>query len=59
MPIQLPEIGSYDDYCVWQHQFTSDLTLESPEVRAWIEFATNKADPFRISRCHWVRRRFP
>ena len=40
-PIQLPEIGSYDDYCVWQHQFTSDLTLESPEVRAWIEFATN------------------
>ena len=40
-PIQLPDAGSYDDYCIWQRQFTSDLTLESPEVRAWIEFAKN------------------
>ncbi len=40
-PIQLPDAGSYDDYCVWQQQFTSELTLESPEVRAWIEFAQN------------------
>ena len=40
-PIQLPEAGSYDDYCVRQQQFISDLTLESPEARAWIEFAKN------------------
>ena len=40
-PIQLPDAGSYDDYCVWQHQYTSALTLESPEVCAWIEFAKN------------------
>ena len=32
-PIQLPEAGSYDDYCVRQHEYTSALTLESPEVR--------------------------
>lgn len=38
-PIPLPDAGSYGDYCVRQHQYTSSLTLESPEVRAWIEFA--------------------
>jgi hypothetical protein len=40
-PIQLPDAGSYDDYCIWQQQFTSGLSLESPEVRAWIAFAKN------------------
>jgi 2-O-sulfo trehalose long-chain-acyltransferase len=40
-PIKLPEAGSYDDYCVRQRQYTSALTLDSPEVRAWIEFAEN------------------
>lgn len=38
-PIQLTEAGSYADYCVRQHEFTSALTLESPEVKDWIEFA--------------------
>jgi mycolipenoyl-CoA---2-(long-chain-fatty acyl)-trehalose mycolipenoyltransferase / long-chain-acyl-CoA---trehalose acyltransferase len=38
-PIPLPEAGSYDDYCVRQRQYTSALTLESPQVRAWIRFA--------------------
>lgn len=40
-PIQLPEAGSYHDYCVRQHEQLSALTLESPDVRAWIEFAQN------------------
>lgn len=40
-PIPLPETGSYDDYCVRQQQYTSALTLESPEVCSWIEFAEN------------------
>jgi 2-O-sulfo trehalose long-chain-acyltransferase len=40
-PIQLPEAGSYDDYCVREHRYTSALTLDSPQVRAWIEFAEN------------------
>jgi 2'-acyl-2-O-sulfo-trehalose (hydroxy)phthioceranyltransferase len=38
-PVQLPQAGSYDDYCVRQQEYTSALTLDSPEVRAWIEFA--------------------
>jgi mycolipenoyl-CoA---2-(long-chain-fatty acyl)-trehalose mycolipenoyltransferase / long-chain-acyl-CoA---trehalose acyltransferase len=40
-PIKLRKAASYEDYCVRQHQYTSALTLESPEVRAWIEFAEN------------------
>jgi hypothetical protein len=38
-PLELPAPGSYDDYCVRQHEYTSALTLESPQVRAWIQFA--------------------
>jgi mycolipenoyl-CoA---2-(long-chain-fatty acyl)-trehalose mycolipenoyltransferase / long-chain-acyl-CoA---trehalose acyltransferase len=38
-PIPLPAAGSYDDYCVRQNQSLSSLTLESPEVRKWIDFA--------------------
>ncbi|MGH3563086.1 MAG: condensation domain-containing protein, partial [Mycobacterium sp.] len=38
-PLELPEAGSYDDFCIRQHRFTSALTAESPNVRAWTEFA--------------------
>ena len=38
-PITLPEAGSYDDFCVRQREYTSALTLESPRVRAWTQFA--------------------
>ncbi len=37
-PIRLPEAGSYHDYCVRQNEYTSALTVHSPEVRAWIDF---------------------
>ena len=40
-PISLPDAGSYDDYCVRQRQSASALTLESPQVRTWVEFAEN------------------
>jgi hypothetical protein len=40
-PIPLPDAGSYNDYCVRQHRYTSSLTLETPEVREWIKFACN------------------
>jgi mycolipenoyl-CoA---2-(long-chain-fatty acyl)-trehalose mycolipenoyltransferase / long-chain-acyl-CoA---trehalose acyltransferase len=40
-PIALPDAGSYDEYCVRQHRYTAALTLESPEVRAWTQFAEN------------------
>ena len=41
LPISLPEAGSYHGYCVRQRRHTSALTLESAEVREWIEFFEN------------------
>jgi mycolipenoyl-CoA---2-(long-chain-fatty acyl)-trehalose mycolipenoyltransferase / long-chain-acyl-CoA---trehalose acyltransferase len=40
-PISLPDAGSYQDYCVRQHRYTSALTSDSPLVRAWIQFFEN------------------
>jgi hypothetical protein len=40
-PLALPNAGSYAEYCVRQHAYTSALTMKSPEVLAWIEFADN------------------
>ncbi|MBY0440532.1 MAG: acyltransferase [Mycobacteriaceae bacterium] len=37
-PLILPAAGSYEDYCVRQRKFTSKLTLESSQVRRWVEF---------------------
>lgn len=45
-PILLPDPGSYDDYCVRQRQSTSALSLDSPQVRTWIEFAENNDGTF-------------
>ncbi|MGO8848838.1 condensation domain-containing protein [Mycobacterium sp.] len=38
-PVGLPQAGSYEDFCVRQREDTSALTVDSPEVRAWIDFA--------------------
>lgn len=38
-PMTLPPPGSFDDYCVRHHEYTSSLTLDSPEVRRWIDFS--------------------
>lgn len=38
-PLELPEAGSYDDFCIRQRQFTDALTAQSPQIRAWTEFA--------------------
>jgi hypothetical protein len=40
-PLVLPDAGSYDDYCVRERTSTSALTVDSPEIRAWIDFAEN------------------
>jgi mycolipenoyl-CoA---2-(long-chain-fatty acyl)-trehalose mycolipenoyltransferase / long-chain-acyl-CoA---trehalose acyltransferase len=40
-PLRLPASGSYLEYCGRQHQSLSALTLDSPQVRAWIEFLEN------------------
>ena len=38
-PMALPEAGSFDDFCLQERESTAALTVESPEVAAWIEFA--------------------
>jgi 2'-acyl-2-O-sulfo-trehalose (hydroxy)phthioceranyltransferase len=45
-PIELPPAGCYADYCVRQREYTSALTADSPEVRAWIDFAELNAGTF-------------
>ena len=40
-PPALPDAGSYHDFCVQERQYTSGLTADSPQVRAWIDFAEN------------------
>lgn len=40
-PLALPDAGSFDDFCVQERQYTSTLTVDSPQVSAWIEFAEN------------------
>ncbi len=37
-PIRLPEVGRYLDYCERQREYTSTLTLESPEVNEWVDY---------------------
>jgi mycolipenoyl-CoA---2-(long-chain-fatty acyl)-trehalose mycolipenoyltransferase / long-chain-acyl-CoA---trehalose acyltransferase len=37
-PSRLPEAGSYVEYCARQRDYTSGLTLASPEVREWVDF---------------------
>lgn len=39
--VQKPPPASHDDFCVREQQHVSALTLDSPEVRKWIEFAEN------------------
>jgi mycolipenoyl-CoA---2-(long-chain-fatty acyl)-trehalose mycolipenoyltransferase / long-chain-acyl-CoA---trehalose acyltransferase len=44
--LSLPDAGSFDDFCVRERDQTSALTVDSPGVRAWIEFAENNRDGF-------------
>ena len=38
-PVALPPAASYDEFCMQESQCVSGMTLDSPEVRKWIEFA--------------------
>ena len=42
-PLALPEAGSYDEFCRRQQRYTCGLTVESPQVRAWTEFAEHNS----------------
>lgn len=44
--LTLPDAGSFDDFCIREREYTSTLTLDSPEVRAWIDFAENNNGGF-------------
>nr|WP_269474197.1 condensation domain-containing protein [Mycobacterium shinjukuense] len=37
-PLPLPSVGSYEDYCRRERAYTAALTLQSPEIRRWVEF---------------------
>ena len=56
-PSSLAEAGSYHAYCVRQRRYTSALTLESAEVREWIEFVENNDGTLPDCRCHSVTHR--
>jgi 2'-acyl-2-O-sulfo-trehalose (hydroxy)phthioceranyltransferase len=45
-PVGLSQAGSYDDFCLRQREYTSALTVDSPEVRKWIEFAESNGGTF-------------
>ena len=44
--LTLPEAGSFDAFCVREREFTDTLTLDSPGVRAWIDYAENNNNGF-------------
>jgi mycolipenoyl-CoA---2-(long-chain-fatty acyl)-trehalose mycolipenoyltransferase / long-chain-acyl-CoA---trehalose acyltransferase len=44
--LTLPDAGSFDDFCVREREFTDTLTLDSPGVKAWIDYAENNGDGF-------------
>jgi len=45
-PVGLPQAGSYDNFCLRQREYASALTADSPEVRAWIDFAESNNGTF-------------
>jgi hypothetical protein len=38
-PLTPPTPGSHDEFCIRERQYTADLTVDSPQVQKWIEFA--------------------
>lgn len=40
-PLTLPPAGSFDEFCLQEREFMTELSADSPEVRAWVEFAEN------------------
>lgn len=45
-PLNMPDPGSYEAFCFEQNRYTSGLTLESPEIRAWTDYAENNRGSF-------------
>jgi 2-O-sulfo trehalose long-chain-acyltransferase len=49
-PISLPPTASHDDFCVRESQYAAAVSLDSPEVRKWIEFAENNGGDTVVER---------
>lgn len=45
-PLSLPDPGSYDTFCIEQNRYLSSLSLESPEIQEWTQFAESNAGSF-------------
>jgi len=45
-PLALPDPGSFDDFCTREREYTSTLTVDSPGVQTWIDFAENNNGGF-------------
>jgi hypothetical protein len=44
--LALPDAGSFDDFCIRERENTSELTVDSPGVQAWIDFAEENSGGF-------------
>ena len=44
--LELPDAGSFDDFCTREREYTSTLTIDSPGVQTWIDFAENNNGGF-------------
>ena len=44
--LELPDAGSFDDFCIREREYTRELTVDTPRVRAWIDFAEENSDGF-------------
>lgn len=44
--LTLPDAGSFDDFCVREREYTAELSVDSPGVRSWIDFAANNEGGF-------------
>lgn len=44
--LTLPDAGSFDQFCIREREYAAELTVDSPEVRDWIEFAENNSGGF-------------
>lgn len=45
-PLRLPDPGSYEGFCVRQRETVSEMTVDSPEIRTWVDYAEHNNGSF-------------
>jgi hypothetical protein len=43
-PLKLPATSTFENFCIRQREYCESLTVESPEVRAWTDFAEKNVE---------------